>query len=142
MMTSWGDRWSRHITTRAARSISTHDGGGDMPLSEDEQRILRQIEEQLQSDTKFANAVSSSGLYKHSARTLRWGVVGLVALLAVLVIALQIHFLVAFVAFLGMLGCLVVIERNARAMGRAGIQDVAATLRNARQNARQRPTRD
>ncbi len=30
-----------------------------MPLSEDEQRILRQIEEQLQSDPKFANAVSS-----------------------------------------------------------------------------------
>ena len=43
-----------------------------MPLSEEEQRILRQIEEQLQSDQRFANAVSSSGLYRHSARTLRW----------------------------------------------------------------------
>lgn len=111
-----------------------------MPLSEDEQRILRQIEEQLQSDPKFANAVSSSGLYKHSARTLRWAVVGLVGGLAALVIGLQIHFVVAFAAFVLMLGCLVVMERNARAMGKAGIQDVAASLRSARLGAR--PPRD
>lgn len=113
-----------------------------MPLSEDEQRILRQIEEQLQSDPKFANAVSSSGLYKHSARTLRWAVVGLVGGLVLLVVGLQVHFLAAFLAFAVMLGCLVVIERNARAMGKAGIQDVAASLRNARQSARTRPPRD
>lgn len=111
-----------------------------MPLSEDEQRILRQIEEQLQSDPKFANAVSSSGLYKHSARTLRWAVVGLVVGLVALVVGLQIHFLVAFAAFGVMLGCLVVMERNARAMGKAGIQDVAASLRSARLGAR--PPRD
>lgn len=113
-----------------------------MPLSEDEQRILRQIEEQLQSDPKFANAVSSSGLYKHSARTLRWGVVGLIGSLVLLVVGLQLHFIVAFAAFVAMLVCVVVIERNARAMGRAGIQDVAASLRNARQSARTRPQRD
>jgi uncharacterized membrane protein len=113
-----------------------------MPLSEDEQRILRQIEEQLQSDPKFANAVSSSGLYKHSARTLRWGIVGLVGGLVLLIVGLQVHFVVAFVAFLVMLGCVVVIERNARAMGKAGLQDVAASLRNARQSARTRPPRD
>lgn len=113
-----------------------------MPLSEDEQRILRQIEEQLQSDPKFANAVSSSGLYKHSARTLRWGVAGLVGSLVLLVVGLQLHFIVAFAAFVAMLVCVVVIERNARAMGRAGIQDVAASLRNARQSARTRPQRD
>jgi hypothetical protein len=114
----------------------------DMPLSEDEQRILRQIEEQLQSDPKFANAVSSSGLYKHSARTLRWAIAGLVAGLVMLIIGLQIHFVVAFAAFAVMLACVVVIERNARAMGKAGIQDVAATLRNARQGARSRSDTD
>lgn len=113
-----------------------------MPLSEDEQRILRQIEEQLQSDPKFASAVSSSGLYKHSARTLRWAVVGLVLGLVLLVAGLQVHFAAAFAAFAFMLGCVVVIERNARAMGKAGLQDVAATLRNARQGTRTRSESD
>ena len=110
-----------------------------MPLSEDEQRILRQIEEQLQSDEKFASAVSSSGLYSHGAKTLRWAVVGLVLCLALLVVLLQVHFLAAFAAFLAMLACLVVIERTARAMGKAGIQDVAGVLRNARISQRRRP---
>ncbi len=34
-----------------------------MSLSDDEQRILRQIEQELQNDSKFAQAVSPSGLY-------------------------------------------------------------------------------
>lgn len=109
-----------------------------MPLSEEEQRILRQIEEQLQSDQRFANAVSPSGLYRHSARTLRWAIAGLVVGLGLLVVALQVHFLLAFVAFLAMLGCVLVIERTARAMGRAGIADVAATMRRHRSNATSR----
>lgn len=109
-----------------------------MPLSEEEQRILRQIEEQLQSDQRFAHAVSSSGLYSHSARTLRWAIAGLVAGLALLVFALQVHYLLAFAAFLGMLGCLLVIERTARAMGRAGIADVAGAMRRHRASAASR----
>ena len=108
-----------------------------MPLSEDEQRILRQIEEQLQSDPKFASAVSSSGLYSHGAKTLRWAV-GLVVSLALLLVLLQVHFLAAFAAFVAMLSCLVVIERTARAMGKAGLQDVTGALRNARFAARRR----
>jgi hypothetical protein len=109
-----------------------------MPLSEDEQRILRQIEEQLQSDPKFASAVSSSGLYSHGAKTLRWAIVGLVVSLGLLVLLLQVHFLAAFAAFVAMLACLVVIERTARAMGKAGIQDVAGALRSARLGPRRR----
>jgi hypothetical protein len=109
-----------------------------MPLSEDEQRILRQIEEQLQNDPKFAQAVSPSGLYRHSARTLRWAVLGAVFGLVLLVALLQVHFLLAFVGFLVMLVSAVVIEGQIRAMGRAGIQDVASAVRNARSSV-QRP---
>jgi hypothetical protein len=109
-----------------------------MPLSEDEQRILRQIEEQLQSDPKFASAVSSSGLYSHGAKTLRWAIVGLVVSLGLLVLLLQVHFLAAFAAFVAMLACLVVIERTARAMGKAGIQDVAGGRGRARRGPRRR----
>ena len=40
-----------------------------MPLSEDEQRILRQIEEQFyESDPKFAQQVGTSSIYRHALR--------------------------------------------------------------------------
>lgn len=110
----------------------------EMALSDDEQRILRQIEQELQNDSKFAQAVSPSGLYTHSVRTVRWAVVGLVACLAVLVGALQVHFLAAFAVFLVMLALVAVIERNARAMGKAGIQDVAGAIRKARSSVGRR----
>jgi len=109
-----------------------------MALSEDEQRILRQIEQELQNDSKFAQAVSPSGLYTHSAKTVRWAVVGLVLCLVLLVVLLQVHYIAAFAAFVGMLALLAVIERNARAMGKAGIQDMAGAIRKARSSAGRR----
>jgi hypothetical protein len=65
-------------------------------------------------------------------------VLGLVASVALLVVALQVHFLLAFAVFIGMLVLLAVIERNARAIGRAGFQDVAGALRKARAGATRR----
>jgi hypothetical protein len=105
---------------------------GDVALSDEEQRILREIEEQLQTDERFAQAVSPSGLYRHSARTMRWAILGVLAGLVVMVIALQIHFLLAFAGFLWMLGCALIIERQVRLIGKAGVQDIAQSLRGAR----------
>lgn len=107
-------------------------------LSDDEQRILRQIEQELQNDSKFAQAVSPSGLYTHSVRTVRWAAIGLIVCLALLVVLLQVHFIAAFVIFLAMLALVAVIERNARAMGKAGIQDVAGAIRKARSSVGRR----
>lgn len=109
-----------------------------MALSDDEQRILRQIEQDLQNDSRFAQAVSPSGLYAHSVRTVRHAVLGLVACLALMVVLMKVHFLAAFAAFVGMLVLLAVIERNARAMGKAGMQDVAGAIRKARATAASR----
>lgn len=103
-----------------------------VPLSDDEQRILREIEAQLQTDEKFATAVSSSGLYRHSARTIRWAALGMFICLVGVVGSLQIHFLVAFVAFIGMLACALVIERQVRLIGRAGVQDIAQSIKRPR----------
>ena len=103
-----------------------------MPLSDNEQRILREIEAQLKTDEKFAHAVSSSGLYRHSARRVWWALLGMVVSLIGVVASLQIHFLVAFVAFIAMLGCALVIERQLRLIGRAGVQDIAQTMRKPR----------
>ncbi len=91
-----------------------------MPLSEDEQRILRQIEEQFyESDPKFAQQVGTSSIYRHALRRIRWAVLGLVAGLAFLIATLQIHFLVAFLGFLIMLA-LRVRHRAQHPSGRQG----------------------
>lgn len=103
-----------------------------VPLSDDEQRILRQIEEQLQTDQRFAQLASPAGLYRQSARSVRWAILGVVLGLVITVVALQIHFLLAFVGFLVMLGCALVIERQLRAIGKVGVADIAATLRNSK----------
>lgn len=99
-----------------------------MALSDDEQRILREIEDQLKSDEKFASAVSSSGLYRHSARRVWWSSLGMLASLIGIVVALQVHYLLAFAAFVAMLGCALVIERQLRLIGRAGVQDLAQKM--------------
>ncbi len=101
-----------------------------MPLSEDEQRILRQIEEQFyESDPKFAQHVGSASLYRHALRRVRWAVLGLIAGLGFLVAMLQVHYLLSFAGFLIMLGCAFIIERNLRTVGRIGIQDLAGVMR-------------
>lgn len=106
-----------------------------MPLSDDEQQILRQIEQDLKTDQKFAQAVSSKGLYRHSARTAWWAGVGVVASLALTIVGLQFHFAFAFGGFLAMLGCALIVERQLRAMSKVGLRDVTESLRNSRANA-------
>ena len=109
--------------------------GGLVPLSDDEQQILRQIEQDLKADEKFAQAVSSKGLYRHSARTAWWAGIGVVVSLGLTIVGLQIHFLMAFAGFLAMLGCALVGERQLRAMSKVGIRDLAESLRTSRANA-------
>jgi hypothetical protein len=99
-----------------------------VPLSDDEQRILREIEDQLSADEKFASAVSSAGLYRHSAKRVWWSSLGMVACLVAVVATLQIHYLVAFGAFIGMLLFALIIERQLRLIGRAGVQDLAQKM--------------
>ena len=101
-----------------------------MPLSEDEQRILSQIEQQFyESDPAFAATVRETTLYRHAFRRVKWAALGLLAGLAFLVATLQVHVLVAFLGFVIMLACAFIIERNVRAMGRAGLEQVTASFR-------------
>ena len=101
-----------------------------MPLSDDEQQILHQIEKEFyDSDPEFAREVGETTLYRHALRNIKWavivGVIGLVGVVA----ALQVHFGLAFVVFLAMFVCAVVIERNLRKMGKAGFQKVTGQVR-------------
>jgi hypothetical protein len=111
-----------------------------MPLSEEEQRILQQIEQQFyESDPAFSQRVSQTTLYRHAVRRVVLSVLLLVAGLAFLVATLQVHFAVAFAGFLVMLLAAFGIEKNVRAMGRVGLEQVSANLKANRPAQRRRP---
>ena len=101
-----------------------------MPLSEDEQRILHEIEQQLyESDHDFAEKVRSTTIYKHAGRNLKWSALGFVAGLALLITSFASSLFLGFAGFLVMLACAFVFERNLRKMGRAGWQQVTENMR-------------
>jgi hypothetical protein len=101
-----------------------------MPLSEDEQRILQEIEANLSvTDPKLVQQVSDTTLYRHAIRVIKWAVAGFVAGLVLLVTTFTSVLALGIVGFLVMLGCLLVIERNVRMMGRAGLESLTGSLR-------------
>ena len=93
-----------------------------MPLSEDEQRILQQIEQQLyESDPAFAGEIRNHSFYAHHLRRMKWAgvtfVLGVVLLIAALWLV-ETTFLLAFAGFVVMLG-------------RAGMQQLTESMRAA-----------
>ncbi|MCB0999718.1 MAG: DUF3040 domain-containing protein [Acidimicrobiales bacterium] len=100
-----------------------------MPLSEDEQRILREIEEQLHRDPNFARDLSPTRA--GSRRSLVVAVSGGVLALALCVLLLGVSPYLAFAAFLGALAAVIVAERHVRALGDEAMQRVANLRRTA-----------
>ncbi len=101
-----------------------------MPLSEDEQRILAEIEKNLhESDPRLAREVSETTVYRHALGSLKWSVLGVILGVIVMAATLQIHYLVAFGGFLLMLISALGLERNLRLMGRAGVDQFSRAFR-------------
>ena len=101
-----------------------------MPLSEDEQRILHEIEQQFyESDPAFARGVGKTTLYRHAGRNLKWAALGFLAGFVLLVGAFATSLLLGFLGFAIMLACAFVFERNLRKMGKAGWAQVTGNIR-------------
>ena len=105
-----------------------------MPLSEDEQRILQEIEQHFYAnDPEFAREVSSTSIYRHAGRNLKWATLGFVLGVVLLITTLSRSVwglpLLAFAGFMLMLGSAFFFERNLRRMGKAGWQQVAESMR-------------
>jgi hypothetical protein len=103
-----------------------------VPLSEDEQRILQEIEQQFYaSDPEFAGELGKHSVYAHSLRQMKWAglafFVGVVILVAALATATT--FLIAFAGFVVMLAAALWFERSLRKLGRAGMQQLSQSLR-------------
>ena len=100
---------------RVESAPETCDDDG-VPLSEDEQRILRQIELDLQSDPTFQQRV-----HRVSRRRLVLLSIGLIAGLVLTIAGLALHFWLAFVAFVAVLVIAVLLEQEIRVVGREKI---------------------
>jgi hypothetical protein len=100
-----------------------------MPLSEDEQRILREIEEQLHRDPNFARELSP--VRAGSRRSLFLSVSGGVLAVGLCVLLLAVSPYLAFAAFLAAMAAVVYAERHVRALGDEALRQVAALRRNA-----------
>jgi hypothetical protein len=104
--------------------------GVDVPLSEDEERILQEIAQRFyEDDPSFAREVSETTLYRHTVRRMKWSIFGLVAAAVLLVATLATSFWLSFAFFLVMLACALVFERNLRKLGKAGIDHLSKTVR-------------
>lgn len=98
-----------------------------MPLSEDEQRILRQIEEQLQRDPGFGRNLHRPGVASRR-------VLFLTSAAAVLCLVLTIAFLsvspyLSFVTFVGAVVAALFAERHARTLSEAGLNHLSESMR-------------
>ena len=101
-----------------------------MPLSEDEQRILHEIEQQFyESDPAFARGVGKTTLYRHAGRNMKWAALGLLCEFVLLVGSFATSLFLGFVGFAVMLACAFIFERNLRKMGKAGWKQVTGNLK-------------
>jgi hypothetical protein len=103
-----------------------------VPLSEDEQRILQEIEQQFYADdprlaVDMGGHSLSADCYRQMKRAGLLFLVGVVVL--VVALATATNFLVAFAGFVVMLGSALWFERSLRQLGRAGMARLTDTLR-------------
>lgn len=105
-----------------------------MELSEHEQRILQQIEQQFhEHDPALAGELESTSLYTHTLSRMKWAVATFLLGVAVLVGALATvaTFWIAFGGFLIMLVSALWFERNLRKLGKAGWEQATRSLRSS-----------
>lgn len=101
-----------------------------VPLSEDEQRILLEIEQRLtEEDPDLVREVASTTVYTHALRNLKLASALFVVGVVVMIWLLAAHPVLAFGGFLVMLVAAVIFERNARRLGKAGVQQMTQNLR-------------
>ena len=101
-----------------------------VPLSEDEQRILSEIEDHLyESDPSLAREVAQTTIYTHAFRNLKRATVGFIAGTVAMVALLSVSFVFSFVGVLIMLFSLLWGFDNLHKLGRAGLEQMTSGMR-------------
>lgn len=100
-----------------------------MPLNEEEQRILRDIEQRLhEQDPESARRLASMTLGAYLARNSKWAAAGLLVGLVVLVVGFAFSLVLGVFGFLIMLASAVILIQNLRKIGRLGLEQVTKSV--------------
>jgi len=90
-----------------------------VPLNEDEQRILAEIERRFHADDpESARRIGTAGLRDYLVRNCRWATVGLFLGLVILVAAFASSWVLGIFGFLLMLASAIVLIQNIRKISR------------------------
>ena len=117
------------VRTRS-RNQEQPEGGVPVPLSEDEQRIFSDIAQSLnESDPELVRELGSTTLYSYARRNILWATAGFLFGAVLLVLLLSVNVVASFFGVVVMFVAALIIVRNARVVGRAGIEDMAKTLK-------------
>lgn len=102
-----------------------------VPLSDDEIRILQEIEKNFyDSDPAFAHEVSTATLTRNAGRIMRWAALGFVLGLVVLIFGFTRSVLLGFLGFAVMVGAGFAFYVNAAKLGRGGLTTVTTRTGN------------
>lgn len=101
-----------------------------MPLSEHEQRVLKEMEQALyRHDPRFASKVRDESVYRFAGRNLRWSIFGFAAGLAIMLACFTTSVFLGFLGVLVMFACSISMAVNLKRMGKAGLDDLSRTAR-------------
>jgi hypothetical protein len=101
-----------------------------MPLSEDEQRILGEIERRFyEHDPEYAKTIETASLYRALGRNCKWAALGFIAGLVILLVSFASSVWLGAFGFAVMLVSAIVFTQNLRKMGRAGWQQMTEQMR-------------
>ena len=114
-----------------------------MPLSEDDQRIFRDIENSFyESDPEFARRVANSpDVVGHATRNMKLAALGLVIGVVAVVALLPVGPVFSFLGFALMVASALLFVDSARKAGKIGLQSLNEVVKERRENldeARQR----
>jgi len=100
-----------------------------VPLNEDEQRILAEIERQFHADDpESARRISSTTLRHYLVRNCVWALAGLVIGLVILLFAFSSNWILGVFGFLVMVFSAVALVQNLRKMSRLGVEHVTRSM--------------
>ena len=104
--------------------------GFKVPLNENEERILHEIEQRfLQHDPESAKRLKSTTLPKYLARNCKWAALAFLVGLVVLLVGFASNWIVGVFGFAVMLGSAIVLTHNVRRMGEHGLRQLSESLR-------------
>jgi hypothetical protein len=106
--------------------------GGEVaavPLSEDEERILNEIEQGFyKRDPESAKRIGGTTLPRYLARNCRWAFLGFLGGLIILVVSFASSWVLGVVGFVVMTATAIVFVQNLRRMGRHRWQQLTTNL--------------